>query len=114
MAIILKVKNPDYIVERIKQKIDEGIIDTWSYDKDGDFTHTGQWKNKAWFSAISIEDSLTFIIIGRKNVKMELMEYSIYHGRLVELLLNHFSKEITNIKVTVPLEFPADCSNINF
>ena len=113
MAIIVKTEKPEYIVERIREKIDDGEIITWTYDEDGDFTHTGQWHNKAWFSMIYDDDSLTFYIVGRKDIQMELREYSIFHGFFVELLLNHFSQEISNIEVKVPLEHPADCSRIN-
>lgn len=113
MAIIVKTEKPEYIVERIREMIDDGEIDTWIYDEDGDFTHTGQWRNKAWFSMLYDYDILTFYIVGRKDMQMELMEYSIFHGRFVELLLNHFSKDISSIEVKVPFEHPADCSRIN-
>lgn len=113
MAIIIKVAKPELIVSHIKEMIDSGAIDTWTYDVDGDFTHVGQWRNKAWFSTHTKGEYLTFFIIGRKNVQMELMEYSVFHGRFVELLLNHFSNIISSIEITSPLENELDCSRIN-
>lgn len=116
MAIIINTHIPNIIVISIKKRIDEEQIDTWSYDDDGDFTHIGQWKNKAWMHPSVDEDNhtLTFIIYGRKNVEMTLMEYSIYHGRFIEMLLNNFPKEIASLKITAPLEYPNDCNRICF
>lgn len=114
MAIIVKTKTPKALVSRIIQMIDDEVIDTWSYDDDKDFTHTGQWLNKAWFTPIYGDDFVKFALLGRKNVNMTLMEYSIYHGRFVELLLNHFPNEISGLAVTRPLEDSSDCNHIAF
>lgn len=114
MAIIVKTNTPKVLVSRIIQMIDDEIINTWSYDDDKDFTHTGQWKNKAWFTPICGDDYVKFALLGRKSVNMTLMEYSVYHGRFVELLLNHFSKDIKGLVVTKPLEDSSDCSHITF
>ena len=114
MAIIVKTNIPKALVNGIIRMIDDGVIDTWSYDDDKDFTHVGQWKNKAWFSPVYGDACVKFTILGRKNVNMTLMEYSIYHGRFVELFLNHFPKDIYGLAVTRPLEDPSDCSHITF
>ena len=114
MAIIVKTKTPRALVCRIIQMIDDDVIDTWSYDDDKDFTHFGQWKNKAWFRPIYGDDYVKFALLGRKNVNMTLMEYSIYHGRFIELLLNHFPKDTNGLVVTKPFEDPSDCSHITF
>lgn len=116
MAIIVSTLLPNYVVGSIRRKIDEELIDTWSYDEDGDFTHTGQWKDKAWMhpSIDSENNTVTFVIFGRKNVEMTLMEYSIYHGRFLEMLINHFPKEIISVKITPPLDNLYDCNRISF
>lgn len=114
MAIIIKTNNPNWILEQIHLRIDDSVIDTWSYDDDGDFTHIGQWANKAWFSPVIEEDELIFSIIGRKDVKMTLMEYSVYHGRFVEMLLNQFPGNITTYYITAPFFYKDDNQNIEF
>lgn len=90
MAIKLKVSiAPTVILTVLKKKIDNKEIDTWEYDEDGDFTHSAsQWKNKAWFTPICKDDILEFELLGRKETKMTMMEYSVYHGRFSEMLLN--------------------------
>lgn len=112
MAIIFNTKKPRTIITNIRKMIDNGEIDTWSYDKDGDFTHVGQWENKAWFTPKIEDDKLSFFIVGRKSVNMTLMEYSIYHGRFVELLLNHFPQDINGLLVTGPHQTNGDCNRI--
>lgn len=114
MAIIVKTNIPKLLVNRLIQKIDDGVIDTWSYDDDKDFTHTGQWINKAWFTPMYDEGVVKFALLGRKSVNTTLMEYSVYHGRFVELLLNHFHNDIKGISVTKPLEDSSDCSHITY
>lgn len=114
MAIIVKTNTPKGLVSKIIQMIDDEVIDTWSYDDDKDFTHVGQWKDKAWFTPEYEEGQVKFALLGRKNVNMTLMEYSIYHGRFVELLLNHFPMDINSLVVTRPLEDSSDCSHITF
>lgn len=42
MAIIIKTSAPAELLAAIKKEIDEEKIETWSYDSDGDFTHTHQ------------------------------------------------------------------------
>ena len=43
MAIRIKTSRPLWVINQIKARIDNGVIDTWSYDDEGDFTHVGQW-----------------------------------------------------------------------
>lgn len=104
MAIILKLSvSPLTALSLLKEKIDKHEIDTWEYDEDGDFTHSAiQWKNKAWLTNYIKEDKLIFGILGRKDTKLSLMEYSVYHGSFTELLLNHFSKDILSFEITAP------------
>ncbi|PNE12407.1 MAG: hypothetical protein CR217_03280 [Beijerinckiaceae bacterium] len=49
MAIHFKTETPKKLLAAYKKAIDDGHISTWSYDSDGDFTHTAdQWNKKAW------------------------------------------------------------------
>jgi hypothetical protein len=44
MAVIIPTSKPNALVAAIKKAIDDKKIDTWEYDKDGDFTHKPeQW-----------------------------------------------------------------------
>ena len=103
MAIRIKTNNPSELLDSIKKSIDSKVIDTWSYDSVGDFTHTPeQWKNKAWLRPnVDINPGeLTFGIIGTKEVKLSKFTYGLYHGRFIEMLLNHFDKDFSNVSAT--------------
>ncbi len=113
MAIILKSNQPQWVIDQLHKRIDNNIIETWTYDEDGDFTHVGQWKNKAWMGVRVEKNRLYFYIIGRKSIDMSLMEYSVFHGRFVELLLNQFPAEIKTMMVTAPFESILDCKKVN-
>lgn len=114
MAIKLKVSiAPSVILAVLRRKIDNKEIDTWEYDEDGDFTHSAsQWKNKAWFTPICKDDILEFGILGRKETKMTIMEYSVYHGRFSEMLLNYFSNYIVSFELTTPYTSNIDTDEI--
>ena len=114
MAIKLKVSiAPSVIFAVLKKKIDNKEIDTWEYDEDGDFTHSAsQWKNKAWFTPICKDDILEFGILGRKETKMTMMEYSVYHGRFSEMLLNYFSNYIVSCELKTPYTSNIDTDEI--
>lgn len=116
MAIILKFSVPPSVaLNLLKKKIDDHEIDTWEYDEDGDFTHSAlQWKNKAWFTHHIQENELVFGILGRKDTKLSLMEYSVYHGRFTELLMNHLAKYIMSFEITPPRISEFDTDEIEY
>ncbi len=101
MAIVVKTNNPSSLLSAIRRAIDNDKIDTWSYDTDGDFTHTAdQWNRRAWLRPIVREDRLVFNIIPPRAKDISRVEYGIYHGRFIEMLLNHFDERFTEVSAT--------------
>jgi hypothetical protein len=96
MAIIIKTNDPADLLKAIKKSIDEGTIETWSYDTDGDFTHTPpQWFKKAWLRPKQYVGELRFGILGPKDTKLSAEIYGVYHGRFIEMLLTHFDNKFS-------------------
>lgn len=114
MAIIVKVSRPEDLLQDIKQNIDDNYISNWQYDLDGDFTSAhNDLQNLAWFNAYVIKpDKLIFGIKGRKNVKMHIALYSIYHSEFIRMMLTFFSSQIDEIKVLPPFYNSYDTKNI--
>jgi hypothetical protein len=101
MAVIIKTQNPSELLKKIKKAIDENSVRSWSYDKDGDFTHDAeQWKNKAWMSPKIYTGELRFGIVAPKDTKLTSQIYGLYHGRLIDMALTHFNSEFTNASAT--------------
>lgn len=108
MAVIVECKEPEILKKKIKESVIEGDIDTWSLDRDGDFTHIPeQWNCKAWMYFSKDDDlskgdkgKLIFGIVGNINVKMTKSLYAVYHGRFAEMLLSHFDDDINNIIIS--------------
>ncbi len=91
MSLKFKTNDPNKLLNTLRKAIDENKIVTWSYDKDGDFTHTtDQWKNKAWLRPRVGANELIFSIIGPVNTSISSLVYGIYHGRFTESMLVHF------------------------
>ena len=91
------------LLARIKRLIDQGQITTWKYDPEGDFTHTtssGQWANKAWLRPEVHSDKLRLVILKPKGMPLTREVYAVYHGRFIEMLLNHFDSEFTEVTAT--------------
>jgi hypothetical protein len=99
MAVQSLIKNatPAQIWSAIKAEITNGKIKTWEYDANSQtITHNTkgeQWKDKAFFSvSIPRTDQLRFELLpprGQRTVPRVV--YAIYHGRLTEMLVEHFN-----------------------
>ena len=94
MAVTVPTSKPTGLLAAIKKAIDDKKIDTWVYDKDGDFTHKpDQWYEQAWLRPVAQQGVLLFGLIGKKDVKMSKTIYGVYHGRFIEMLLTHFDDD---------------------
>lgn len=101
MAIRFKTKDPQKLLDDFKRAVDKGTVATWSYDQDGDFTHTpDQWKNKAWLRPKTKNGELVFSIINQKSKNLSSLVYAVYHGRFIESMLNHFDSSFSNAEAS--------------
>lgn len=92
---------PPKLLGNILEQINNGLIDTWEIDSDGDLTHTPyQWKGEAWFRYHLNESELVFGIVARRDKKMSKVIYGLYHGRFAEMLLTHFDTQIEEITIS--------------
>lgn len=101
MAVRVFSSSPRSLLNEIKAAIQDGTVETWSVDAEGDFTHVPeQWKNRAWFRPVVRDDRLVFNIISSKSIKMSKVVYGVYHGRLIEMLLTHFDTKFDRASAT--------------
>jgi hypothetical protein len=93
--------SPQELLNGINAAIRAGKIVTWQLDSDEDITHSPeQWKNKAWFRPVVEPGVLVFKILGRKGSRMSKEAYAVYHGRLIEMLLEHFDLKVSDVSAT--------------
>ena len=99
MALSIKTDNPTGLLTAIKKAIDDNEIETWSYDTDGDFTHTPeQWKKKAWLRPnFESTDILKFVVIAPQNTTLTKEVIGVYHGRFIEMLMAHFGAKFETV-----------------
>ena len=87
--------DPSALLEKIKTAINEKKIVTWSYDDDGDFTHTpDQWRYRAWLRPYVEQGQLRFGLLGNTKVVTTKTIYAVYHGRFIESVLTHFDTDV--------------------
>jgi hypothetical protein len=92
MAAYFFTNAPSDLLVSFKKKIDSRHITTWLYDAEGDFTHTcDAWKNLAWFRPSIQSDCLIFNILRTPQSQIPTNVYALYHSRLIETFLLHFS-----------------------
>ena len=97
MSVRAFTDDADGLLARIRKLIDQGHIETWAYDKDGDFTHTpAQWKNKAWLRPQVKSDMLRMVILNNTKVTFTREIFAVYHGRFIEMLISHVSDLYTS------------------
>lgn len=102
--ILIPAVNPSGLLADIKQAIDDRRVQTWSYDRDGDFTHTAeQWVREAWLRPIINENHLKMIIVPPRDTHITSTTYAVYHGRFVEMVLAHFDGILAG-QVTVSID----------
>jgi hypothetical protein len=94
MAVHFKTSTPKKLLAAYKKAIDDGHVTTWSYDSEGDFTHTAeQWSRKAWLRPkIREGEELVLYILSPREVELSSAVYAIYHGRFIESMLRHCDK----------------------
>jgi hypothetical protein len=101
MSVMVFTDEPKTLLAAIKKAIDDKHVLTWTYDKDGDFTHSAdQWDKKAWLRPSVQQDALFFGILGQEGVQMTKTIYGVYHGRFIEMLLTHFDDRFTTVGAT--------------
>ena len=89
MAINFDTDNPTKLLSAFKKAIDDKKIVTWSYDKDGYFTHAPeQWRYKAWLRPTIYTGRLTMNFLSGQDVTTKPL-YAVYHGRFIESMLTH-------------------------
>ncbi len=111
MALYFKTSNPQKLLTEFKNAIKEGRVTTWSYDEDGDFTHSpDQWKYKAWLIPSIEEDKLALYILKPKNVNISTEVYAVYHGRFIESMLVHCDALFTE---SIATAFPKGKDNVS-
>ena len=109
MAIIVNTPNPAQLLAAIKKAIDDGKVDTWAYDADGDFTHwPEQWRYNAWLRPVIAPGSLIFGLLGKKDTDMTKVVYGVYHGRFIEMLLTHFDDDFSAASATAQKDARVD------
>ena len=101
MAIYVSCKNPKDLLDKIKKSIDNGNIATWKYDEDNDFYHSPeQWFHSGWLRPHIETNELVFGLLGPEGQTMSTLSYAIYHGRFIEMLLNHFDGDFDSVKAS--------------
>jgi hypothetical protein len=101
MAIRVTTAQPSALLAAIKKAIDARKVDTWSYDSDGDFTHTPpQWARKAWLRPTVQVGALVLNILNPRGVNLSKEIYGVYHGRFIEMLLAHFDDNFADAHAT--------------
>jgi len=101
MAIYFMSSDPQKLLGQYKKMIDDKKVETWSYDSDGDFTHTPeQWAYKAWLRPVVESDRLTLYILKRKEENISPAVYAVYHGRFIESMLSHCDQLFSSAQAT--------------
>jgi hypothetical protein len=108
MAVRAFTDDPQALLSAIKRGVAEGIVNGWKIDEDGDLTLASEaFANQAWMRPKVLDDRLLFNIVGRQGARMSTHLYAVYHGRLVQMLLNYFDTRLKTATATA-LPTPAD------
>jgi hypothetical protein len=105
MALHFYTDDPGKLLAEIKNNIDQDHIITWKYDDDGDFIHDkDQWKYKMWLRPKITTTALNFYTIKNSNFNVSVAAYAIYHGRFIEMVLDHFDHLFESVSASALAE----------
>jgi hypothetical protein len=109
MAIHVYTDDARGLLDALYALIDEGYIQTWGYDWEGDFTHADQWRYGAWLIPDAKSNELTLNILVSRDVRGAISTevYALYHGRFIETLLAYVKDRFDRILCSA-LPEPAD------
>ena len=99
MAIIIDTNEPDLLLEKIYEAIDNKQAGKWVSTTDGRLTYgTLLWKNEAFFRPqIWVdENQLRFGLLKRKD-QYELQDLHYFPHRMIELLLSQFDQDFRRV-----------------
>ena len=102
MAIRFITSTPKRLLSTFKKAIDDGHVDTWTYDNDGDFTHTpAQWHRLAWLRPSVVDgEKLVFKIVRPQGSTVPTEIYAVYHGRFIESMVAHCGEFFSDARAT--------------
>lgn len=112
MAIIIQADQPDLLLDKIYDAIENKKADKWVSTSDGFLTYGALlWKNEAFFKPqIWVDDKqLRFGLIKRKDRKhISSKLYTAFHAKLVEMLLARFDRDFRSVTATAVRTEPDD------
>jgi hypothetical protein len=112
MAIIIHTNQPNVLLDKIYDAIDAKKADKWERTTDGRLTYGALlWKNEAFFKPqIWVdEQELRFGLLKRKDRKhISSKLYTVFHTKLVEMLLSHFDTSFSEVTITAVKAEPDD------
>lgn len=112
MAIIIKTDNPELLLDKIYEAIENKKAEKWVASSDGRLTYGALvWKNEAFFKPEIWVDTneLRFGLIKRKDRRhISNKLYTTFHTKMIEMLLLHFDKEFRDVTATAARSNPDD------
>ena len=100
MALNFETSDPGKLLAAFKAAIDVKQVVTWSYDKDGDFTHTpDQWKGRAWMRPSILSGRLVMNFLGNRTEVTKWDVFGVFHGRFVESMATHCNSLFSGVQM---------------
>ena len=104
MAVIIKTKDPNLLLDKIYEGIETKKIQKWNVTTDGRITPTQLlWKNEAFLKPeIWVdENELRFGLLKRKDRKhISSKLYTFFHAKFVQMALSNFDTDFQEITIT--------------
>lgn len=101
--IKVRTTRPQALLNAIAAAIKDGTIKTWLRDAEGDLSHTETNNNvkDGWFRPkVEASSAIEFTLIKRKGEpNLDDFSYAYYHGKLVQMLVLHFSDGFSVIEI---------------
>ncbi len=101
MAVIVHTLDPAGLLAKLRRKIEEENVRTWTADEEGDFTLVAEeWHRHAWLRPRTHPEHVTFRIFPARGSSISRKMYGVFHARFIEMLLCCFDDDIESARAT--------------
>lgn len=81
------------LFDALRKRIADGEIPEWEVDDQGDFTYANAaWRRRAWMRPKKTTSGIRVNIVGVQGAAVDRETYAVFHGRFLEMLLEHFDQ----------------------
>ena len=106
MSLTIATEDAEALRSNLLWGLDHQAVGEWKRDGESFTVTAPEWSGKAWVRAFAEPGQLVLGLVPSEGDEMSDELYVAFHVRLVEMLLTHFSGQLSSVTLTARLTYP--------